>query len=135
MARPNFTRNSPEPGIVAKLVRHDACTDTDSRCCFVQVSTQFPRQHFSPARAGQQESIGREGIECAEKPQALHDFTDKRVHGDHAFGPGFAQRDLDGPVIRPSGAETIARKIHAFADAHAGMAKQQHHVTGEIVTA
>jgi hypothetical protein len=120
---------------VAKLVRHDACADTDSRGYFAQVATQFARQHFSPAWAGQQQSIGRKGIECAEKPQALHDFADKRVDRDHAFGLGFAQRDLDGPLIWPSGAETIARKVDAFADAHAGMAKQQHHVTGEIVTA
>jgi hypothetical protein len=42
---------------------------------------------------------------------------------------------MHGPLSRARGTETIARQIGAFTDAHAGVAKQQKNIPGQIVTA
>jgi hypothetical protein len=42
---------------------------------------------------------------------------------------------MHGPLIRARGTETITRQVGAFTDAHAGVAKQQKNIPGQIVTA
>jgi len=42
---------------------------------------------------------------------------------------------MHGPLIRAGGPETIARQVGAFTDAHAGVAKQQKNIPGQIVAA
>jgi hypothetical protein len=63
----------------------------------------------------------------------LDEFTNKRIHRDHAFGLQLAEWHMNGPLIRARGAEAIAGQIGAFPDAHAGVANQQKSVAAQIV--
>ena len=42
---------------------------------------------------------------------------------------------MDGPLVRPDGAQTIDREVDTFADAHAGMTDKQQGITGEVIAA
>ena len=85
--------------------------------------------------AGQEPSVGRQRIEGTKESQALDEFTDKRIDGDHTFGLQFAERHMNCPLIRAGGAEAIEGQIGAFADAHAGVTNQQKSVAAQIVAA
>ena len=77
----------------------------------------------------------RARIERTEEAKTLDEFTDKRVYRDHPFGFQLAERHMNRPLIRAGGVETIEGKIDGFADAHAGVAKQQEDVGAEIIAA
>src|ERR1035441_10096165 len=63
----------------------------------------------------------------------MDELTDKRVDRHHAFGFQLSQGHMNGPLLGTEGAKAIEREIDAFADAHAGVAKQQEHIAGEIM--
>src|SRR5712692_5193546 len=60
-------RNSPEPGIVSKLVRNDAGGDADRSGDIIQVGPQLFDEGLLAAGARQQPAVGREGVERAEE--------------------------------------------------------------------
>ena len=47
----------------------------------------------------------------------------------------FAERHVDGPLVRAYRVQAIIRKVDTLADAHAGVAQQQEDIAGEIVAA
>ena len=65
----------------------------------------------------------------------MNEVTDKMIDRDHTFCLQFAERDMNGPLIRAGGAEAIVGQIGALADAHAGVTDQQKCVTAEIIPA
>ena len=52
-----------------------------------------------------------------------------------SFGFEFAERHMNGPLIRAGGAEAVEGQIGALADAHAGVADQQEGIAAQIVAA
>ena len=100
--------------VIAKL--------TNERCLCVRGRAREP-------------AIGRQRIERAKEAEALDEFTDKRVHGDHAFGFQLAERHVNRPLIRAGGAEAIEGQIGTFTDAHAGVANQQKDIAAQIIAA
>jgi hypothetical protein len=88
---------------------------------------------------GTQGSSGRHTFQRFEGGNCLLDNEAQEalqpVHGDHAFGLHFAKQHMDGPLIGTRATEAVTLQIDAFADSHAVMAKQQHHVAWEIVPA
>ncbi len=101
----------------------------------VQVIAELTNERFFGERAGQEPSIGGQRIEGAKESQALDEFTDKRIDGDHAFGLQLAERHVNRPLIRAGGAETIAGQIGALTDAHTGVTNQQKSIAAQIVAA
>ena len=65
----------------------------------------------------------------------FHDLADRRIHGNPAFGLQFAERHMDGPLIRAEREQAIKGQIDALADAHAGVALEQQEITEEIIAA
>src|SRR5437870_1211257 len=116
-------------------MRHDASGEVERMADLVQVVAELTNERFFGERAGQEPSISRQGIEGTKESQALDQFTNKGIHGNHAFRLEFANRYVNRPLIRARGAETLKRQIGALADAHAGVANQQKGVAAQIVTA
>ena len=61
------TRNSPEPGIVSKLVRHETSGEAERVTYLVQVVAELAHQRVLGGWASQKETIGRQGIEGAKE--------------------------------------------------------------------
>ena len=87
------------------------------------------------AWARQQAAVCRQWIEGAEEADALDEFTDERIHGNHAFGFKFAERHMNGPLTGAWGVEAIEGKVGRFSNAHARVPKQQEDVSGQIIAA
>jgi hypothetical protein len=62
-------------------------------------------------------------------------MTDRRIHGNPAFGLQFSEGYVDGPPIRREGEEAIQFQIHTLANAHTGMSLEQQKITEEIIAA
>src|SRR5258708_3213421 len=90
---------------------------------------------FFSARTGQEPSIGRQGIKGTKELEASDEFTHKGIHGDHTFCFEFAERHVNGPLIRAGGAQAVEAQIGTFTDAHAGVANQQKGIATQIVAA
>jgi len=65
----------------------------------------------------------------AEEAQTLDEITAER----HRWGPcarlEFAEGNMDGPLVRSRGAQTVIGEIDALADAHAGRAEQEEDIS------
>ena len=116
-------------------MRDEARGDAGGSGHLVEVIPQFTDESISRAGAGQQASVGGQGVKRAEEAEALEQGTDRRVHGDHAFSLQLAERHQNGPSVGAGGMEAIEGKVHRFACAHPGMAKQQQDMGGQIVAA
>ena len=121
---------------VTKLVRDDAFGDAGLAA---DTAWRYRRSWRIKAclvlRTGQQAAIGGQRIEGAEEAETLDQLTHEGVYRDHAFGLQLAERHVNRPLIRAGGVETIEGKVGRFADAHAGVAKQQEDVGAEIIAA
>src|SRR6266576_1806505 len=87
------------------------------------------------SRTGQEPCIRRQRIKETKESEALDEFTDKGVHGDHTFGFELAERHVNRPLIGPGRAKAVVGQIGAFTNAHAGVANQQKDIATEIVAA
>ena len=65
----------------------------------------------------------------------MYEITNEGIDWDRAFGFQLAERDMNGPLIRNSGAQAVIRQVGALADAHAGVAEQQEDVSAQVVAA
>ena len=83
---------------------------------------------------GKQTAIGRQRIEGPEEAETLDQCANERVHRDHSLGFQFTERPLDRPLILAGWVKAIDGKIGSFANAHAGVAKQQEQVGAEVVS-
>jgi hypothetical protein len=63
------------------------------------------------------------------------EFTHKGIHGDHTFRFEFAERHVNGPLIRTGRTKAIEGQIGTFTDAHAGVANQQKGIGTQVVAA
>jgi hypothetical protein len=81
-----------------------------------------------------QSVIGRQRIERSEELETLDQCANERVHWDHSLGFQFTERHVDRPLILAGCVKAIEGEIGSFADAHAGVAKQQEHVAAEVVS-
>ena len=120
---------------MSKLMRHDARGEAERVTHLVQVVAELTNERFFGAWTGQEPSIGRQRIEGAKESEALDEFTNKRIHRDHAFCFELAERHMNRPLIRAGGAEAIEGQIGALADAHAGVANQQKGIAAQIIAA
>ena len=85
--------------------------------------------------SGQQESIGGHDVDRAKEAKTLDEFADEGVNRDHPFGLQFAQRHMNGPLIRASGAKAIAGKVSTLTDANASVPNQQEGIRAQIIAA
>jgi len=69
----------------------------------------------------------------AEEAQTLRRDHGRRHRWGHALGLEFAEGNMDGPLVRSRGAQTVIGEIDALADAHAGRAEQEEDISAEIV--
>src|SRR5260370_720241 len=101
----------------------------------VEVVAELTNERFFGERASQEPAVRREWIDGTKESEALDQFTNKGIHGDHAFRLEFAKRDVNRPLILARGAEALKRQIGTFANAHASVTNQQKGVAAQIVTA
>jgi predicted dehydrogenase len=101
----------------------------------MQVITELNNDGHFTSGSCQEPSIGWQRVERTEEAQAVNEITAEGIDGDHAFGLEFAEGNMDGPLVGPRGAQTVIGEIDAFADAHAGRAEQEEHISAEIVAA
>jgi hypothetical protein len=101
----------------------------------MQVIAESTNERFFAAWARREPSIGRQRIEGAKESKSLDEFTRRSIDGDHAFGVELAERDMNRPLIGPGGSKAIRGQIGTLADAHAGVADQQHGIATKIVAA
>ena len=99
----------------------------------VEVIAELTNERFFGERASQKASISRQRIEGTKESEALDQFTNKGIHGDHAFRLEFAKRDVNRPLILARGAEALKRQIGTLANAHASVANQQKDVAAQII--
>jgi hypothetical protein len=101
----------------------------------MEVVAQFLQQCDFAARTCQEPAVGRQRIERAEEAETLDQFADERIDRHHPFGFQFAERNVNRPLMLAAGVKTIEGKIARFADAHAGVTKQQENIAAEIIAA
>ena len=114
-------------------MRDDTGRESDRMADLMQVITELTNDCFFTAWTGEEHAIGRQRVEGAKESQALDEFTDEGIHGDHTFGFELAEGHMNGPLIGASGAKASAGQIDTLADAHAGVANQQKGVAPQIV--
>ena len=105
------------------LVRDDICGKGDRVADHVQVLAKPGEERFFRSCPGQEPSISRQRIQGTEEAQAVYEVTDEGIDGDHAFGFELAEGNMNRPLARPRGAQTVLGEIGAFADAHSGRAE------------
>src|SRR5690242_1421684 len=120
---------------MSKLVWDDAGGDTRGSTDLVQVEAQLANQGVPALGTSQQVAIEGQGIERTEETEALDEFTDEGVYGDHSFCLQLAERHVNRPTIRSDVTGTIPGKVDTFPDAHTGMAQQQEDIGWQIVAA
>ena len=82
------------------LVGNDIYRKTDRVADHMQVVAEPGKETYFGSRPCQQLSIGRQRIQGAEEAQAVNEFTNEGIDGDHAFGFELAERDMNSPLIR-----------------------------------
>jgi hypothetical protein len=120
---------------VPKLVRDDAYREADFMTDLMEIIAELSNERFFAARPRQEEAIIGKPFQGAKEAQPLDEFRDERIHRDQSFGFEFAERDMDGPLVRTSGTEAVRCQIGALTDAHAGVADQQEDVRAQVVAA
>jgi hypothetical protein len=116
-------------------VRDDAGGKTERLADLMQVIAELTNECFFSARTGQEPSIGRQRIKGTKELEASDEFTHKGIHGDHTFCFEFAERHVNGPLIRAGRAKAVEGQIGTFTDAHAGVANQQKGIATQVVAA
>src|ERR1700741_1141346 len=101
------TRHSQVREIVTKLVRDDAGGKAERVADLMQVIAELTNECFFGARAGQETSIGRQRIQRTKETKAWDEFTHKGIYGDHPFCFEFAERHMNGQLIRPGGVKAV----------------------------
>ncbi len=101
----------------------------------MEIIAELSNERLFATRARQQEAIVGKLFQRTKEAQPLDEFANEGIHRDQPFGFQFAERDMDGPLVRTSGTEAIRGQIGAFADAHAGVADQQEGIRAKIVAA
>src|SRR5437899_5298323 len=120
---------------MSTLVRDDAGRKAERLTDLMQVIGELTNECLFAARTGQEPSIGRQGIKGTKELETSDEFTHKGIHGDHTFCFEFAERHVNGPLIRAGGAQAVEGQIGTFTDAHAGVANQQKGIATQIVAA
>jgi len=103
--------------------RPDACNravDGRARFCFLDERVDVRR---------------RQWIEGAKESQALDESRHESIDRYHALGLELAEGDMNRPLIRTCGAETVPGQVRTLSDAHAGVTDQQEGICSEIVSA
>ena len=116
-----------------ELMRDDSCGKSERVTDLMQVITELNNDGHFTSGSCQEPSIGWQRVERTEEAQAVNEITAEGIDGDHAFGLEFAEGNMDGPLVGPRGAQTVIGEIDAFADAHAGRAEQEEHISAQIV--
>ena len=65
----------------------------------------------------------------------MNEVATEDIDRDHALGLEFAEGDMNRPLVRPRGAQTVIGEIDAFADTHTGRAQQEEDLSAQIVAA
>ena len=116
-------------------MRDDARGESERVADLMQVIAELNNDGHFTSGSCQEPSIGQQRVEGAEEAQTLDEIAAEGIDGDHAFGLEFAEGNMDGPLVRPRGAQTVIGEIDALADAHAGRAHQEEDISSEIVSA
>src|SRR5439155_13834859 len=85
------------------------------------------------ARTCKEPPIGRQAIKRTKVSEALDEFTQKGIYGDHTFCFEFAEWHMNRPLIRSGRAKAVGGQIGTLTDAHAGVANQQKDVAAQII--
>ena len=101
----------------------DTRRESEGVADLMQVIAELNQDGYFASGSCQEPSIGRQRVERAEEAQAVYKITAEGIDGDHALGFQFAEGNMDRPLVRPRGAQTVIGQIDAFADAHAGLAE------------
>jgi len=120
---------------VPELMRDDARGESERVADLMQVIAELNNDGHFTSGSCQEPSIGQQRVEGAEEAQTLDEIAAEGIDGDHAFGLEFAEGNMDGPLVRPRGAQTVIRQVDALADAHARRAEQEEDISAEIVAA
>jgi hypothetical protein len=116
-------------------MRHDAGRDSGSGKHLAKCGAQFANQRLTGAGAAYQETAVAGSSLRTQSAKAFDESTDKGIHGDPAFGFELTERNVNRPLIRADGTQTIQSQIGALTDPHTGVTLQQQNVAGEIVAA
>jgi hypothetical protein len=73
----------------------------------VEIIAELTNERGFTCWTSQEPTVCWQRVEEAEEAQALDEFTDEGIDGDHAFGFEFAQRDMDGPPGRSDRTEAL----------------------------
>jgi hypothetical protein len=92
---------------MSELVRDDACGEAESVTDQMQVIAELNNESYFASWTRQQPTVGRQRVEETEESKSLDEDRRSSIDGDHAFGFEFAERYMDGPLIRTDGAKTI----------------------------
>ena len=114
-------------------MRDDARGESERVADLMQVIAELNNDGHFTSGSCQEPSIGQQRVEGAEEAQTLDEIAAEGIDGDHAFGLEFAEGNMDGPLVRPRGAQTVIRQVDALADAHARRAEQEEDISAEIV--
>jgi hypothetical protein len=101
----------------------------------MQVIAELNNDSHFTSRTCNEPSVWRQRVEGAEEAEALDEFCDEGIAGDHAFGLEFTEGDMKSPLILASRAQAIEGQICTLSDTHASLAKEQEDVSAQIVAA
>ena len=97
-----------------ELVRDDACRETGFMTDLMKIIAELSNERLFAARSRQEEAILGKPFQGTKEAQPLDEFADERIDRNQSFGFQFAERDMDGPLVRTSGTEAVdARSAHS----------------------
>jgi hypothetical protein len=88
-------------------MRNDSSADSDGSDYLAQIAAEFPKEHFSTARPGQQKTIRWYRVKGSKETEALNPLTNEIVDRNHSLGFQFAERDMNRPLIGAVGTQAI----------------------------
>src|SRR5215475_6216441 len=116
-------------------MRDDARRKTEFVADLMEIVAELSNERLFATRPGQEEPMIGELFQRAKEAQPVGELADKRIHRDQPFSFQFAERYMDGPLIRASGAEAIRGEIGALADTHSSVTNQQKDIRAQVVAA
>src|ERR1019366_9221263 len=116
---------------MSHLVGDYVCRKANRVADHMEIIAEPSKETYFGSRPCQQPSIGRQRVQRTEEAQAVNEFTNEGIDGDHAFCFELAERDMNGPLIRTGGSQAVIRQVTPFADAHAGVTEQEEDVSAQ----
>ena len=94
----------------------DSCGKSERVADLMKIVAELNHERYFTSEPNQKPSVWRQRVEGAEEAQSVYEVAAEGIDRDHALGFELAERNLNRPLVRRSGAQTVVGEIGALAD-------------------